>query len=267
MVSSVAILSQVVVSNAIVPAGFGLSLEQPAWDPKTGRFYVSIPVIADNPTGCNYGQVPMAPITCDGGLLVVNPVTLPPGVNTLGAFDTTSNTGVVPLHRCGPNGATLGPHDNLLLGCTPQNNPSDTETLVINAKTKNMTLIENITGSDEVWFNEGDSRYYTGSSRDCGTTGTCPDATHPGLAQLGVIDATSVLIEKIPQSSGSHSVAADSQRNFIYVPQVAPKSVVGSGGDITTVGQGICGTTNGCVAVYVHHVDEHDEGNGDSHDK
>ncbi|MBV9016756.1 MAG: hypothetical protein JO058_13980 [Alphaproteobacteria bacterium] len=248
-VNSVAILSKVEVDNTIIPKGFGLSLEQPAWDPKTERFYNSIPVIANNPAGCNYGQL-SGPITCDGGLLVVNPATLSPGTNTLGAFNPTTNTGVVPLHRCGPNGATVGPHDNLLLGCTPQNNPSDTETLVINAKTKNQTLIGNITGSDEVWFNKGDFRYYTGSSRDL------------AFPALGVIDGTSVLIEKIPQSSGSHSVAADSERNFIYVPQVAPASVVGSGGDTTTVGAGICGSTNGCVAVYVHDVDE-EEGDRD----
>jgi hypothetical protein len=270
-VNSVAILSKIVVSSAIIPPSFGLSIEQPAWDPTTARFYVSIPVIANNPTGCNFGQLSGQLITCDGGLLVVNPATLSSGVNTIGAFNPATNTGVVPLHRCGPNGATLGPNDNLLLGCTPQNNPSDTETLVINAKTKNMTLIENITGSDEVWFNPGDFRYYTGSSRDCGTAGTCPDATHPGLAQLGVIDGTSVLIEKIPQSSGSHSVAADSKRNLIYVPQVAPKSVVGSGGDITTVGQGICGSSNGCVAVYIHEVENGNEqdgnGQGQGHNK
>ena len=157
-VSSVAILTKVTVSNAIIPVGFGLSLEQPAWDPKTERFYVSIPVIANNPAGCNFGQL-SGPITCDGGLLVVDPATVTAGTSVIGAFDPTTNTGVVPLHRCGPNGATLGPHDNLLLGCTPQNNPSDTETLVINAKTKNTTLIENITGSDEVWFNKGDFRY------------------------------------------------------------------------------------------------------------
>jgi hypothetical protein len=259
-VSSVAIRTKVTVSNAIIPTGFGLSLEQPAWDPKTERFYVSIPVIANNPPGCNFGQL-SGPITCDGGLLVVDPATLTVGTSIIGAFDPTTNTGVVPLHRCGPNGATLGPHDNLLLGCTPQNNPSDTETLVINAKTKNMTLIENITGSDEVWFNKGDFRYYTGASRDCGTPGTCPNPPRfPGFAVLGVIDATSVLIEKIPQSSGSHSVAADSRRNFIYVPQVAPVSVVGSGGDITTVGQGICGGSSGCVAVYKHDVDDDEDG-------
>ncbi len=43
---------------------------------------------------------------------------------------------------------------------------------------------------------------------------------------LGVIDGTSVLIETIPQSSGSHSVAADSKRNLIFVPQSAPVAVV-----------------------------------------
>lgn len=262
-VNAVIILSKIAISNAIVPAGAGLSIEQPVWEPKTQRFYVSVPVIANNPVGCNYGQIPQTPITCDGGLLVVNPATLSPGINTLGAFDPTTNTGVVPLHRCGPNGATVGPHENLLLGCTPQNDPSDTETLVINAQTKNMSLVENITGSDEVFFNLGDSRYYTASSRDCGSASGCPDATHPGFAELGVIDSTSVLIEKIPQSSNSHSVAVDSRRNLIFVPQVAPASVVGSGGDITTVGQGICGSMSGCVAVYVHHVDK--DGDDDDH--
>src|ERR1043166_10018320 len=58
----------------------------------------------------------------------------------------------------------------------------------------------------------------------------------------------------VPQSSGSHSVAADSKRNLIFVPQVAPVATVGSGGDTTTVGAGICGTNNGCVAVFQHAV-------------
>jgi hypothetical protein len=85
---------------------------------------------------------------------------------------------------------------------------------------------------------------------------------------LGVIDGTSILIETIPQGSGSHSVAADSKRNLIFVPQVAPVAVVGSGGDTTAVGAGICGSNNGCVGVFVHHVDrDHDEhGDRDDHD-
>jgi hypothetical protein len=259
-VSAVSKITKITVDPTIVPPGAGLSIEQPAWDPKTERFYVSIPVIRDNPTGCIFTG-PIATITCDGGLMIIDPEA-PTAV--VGAFDPATNTGVLKLNKCGPNGATLGPHDNLLLGCTPQNNPNDVDTLVINAKTKNFAHVAKITGSDEVWFNSGDDRYYTGSSRDCGTSGTCPNPPNfPGFAVLGVIDGTSVLIEKIPQSSGSHSVAADCRRNKIFVPQVAPSSVVGSGGDITTVGQGICGTTTGCVAVYVHDVD--DDGH-DGHD-
>lgn len=253
--SAVSILTRILIDPAIVPPGAGLSIEQPTWEPQTRRFYTSIPVIANNPTGCNFGQQPPPPPTtplCHGGLLVIDPTNLPLGTAVIGAFNPTNNTGVVPLNACGPNGATVGPNSNLLLGCTPQNNPTDRTTLVINAKTKNFANIGNITGSDEVWFNQGDGRYYTGSSRDCGLPGGCPN----GGAVLGVIDGTSVLIEKIPQSSGSHSVAADSKRNKIFVPQSAPVAVVGAGGDTTTVGAGICGSNNGCVAVYVHDVDQ-----------
>ena len=69
-------------------------------------------------------------------------------------------------------------------------------------------------------------------------------------AVLGVVDSDNVLIETIPQSSNSHSVAADAARNLIWVPQVAPASVVGPGGDTTTVGHDLCGGSDGCVVVY-----------------
>jgi hypothetical protein len=256
--SDVDFISRITVATTIVPTGFGLSLEQPSWDPGTERFYTSIPVIANNPAGCNYGQLNPSPasITCDGGVLVVDPKQITQPFTTLGAFDTTKKTGVIALHACSPNGSTVGPNENILLGCTPQNNPSDTITLVLNAVSRAQTPINHITGSDEVWYNAGDNRYYTGSSRDCGLQNGCPT----GGAVLGVIDAaTNLLIEKVPQSSNSHSVAAAARGNFIFVPEAAPASVVGSGGDATTVGAGICGTSNGCVAVFQHKVKDKDD--------
>jgi hypothetical protein len=236
--SEVIALFKTTVDPTILPPGFGLSIEQPAWDPKTKRFYTSIPIIANNPPGCNYGQL-AGDITCSGGLLVTDP--LHPTA-LVGAFDPTTNTGVIALNACGPNGATLGLHDDLLLGCTPGNLPSGTTTLVINSTTHNYAQVAGITGSDEVWFNKGDNRYYTGSNNQIGG------------AVLGVIDGTSVLIETIPQSGGSHSVAADSKRNFIYVPETASPGI----------SAGICGSANGCIAVYKHDVDEDHEG---QHDK
>jgi hypothetical protein len=252
--SNVSIIAKITVDNAVVPAGFQLSLEQPTWDPGTSRFYTSIPIIANNPSGCNYGQLAGA-ITCDGGVLVLDPNAITRPAVTLGLFDPTTKTGVIALHGCGPNGSTTGPNENLLFGCTPQNNPSDVITLVMNAVSQVQTAVNNITGSDEVWYNDGDNRYYTGSNRDCTVPGSpCPSPSQQ-TAVLGVIDAgTNLLIEKVPQSSNSHSVAADSKRNLIFVPQVAPAGVVGTGGDTTGVGAGICGTTNGCVGVFQHAV-------------
>jgi len=260
--SAVTQLSHITIDAAIVPPGFGLSIEQPIWEPKTARFYVSIPVIAGNPAGCNYGQLP-GNITCHGGMAVIDPNVLP-STAVIGAFDATSNTGVVPLAACGPNGISVGPHGDLVLGCTPQNNPGDTTTEVINAKTKHFLNVGGITGSDEVWYNAGDRRFYTGSSRACGLAGGCP----AGGAALGVINAeTNLLIETIPQSFNSHSVAADSETNRIFVPQVAPVAQVGSGGDTTTVGAGICGGIRGCIAVYVHDRDGHDRDHDDDDDR
>jgi len=254
---------KITVDPKVIPSGFGLSIEQPAWDPSTQRFYTSIPVIAENPAGCNYGQL-VGPITCNGGLLVTDPE-VPNAIE--GLYNPLTNTGVINLNACGPNGATVGLHDNLLLGCTPANLPGSKTTLVINATTHNYANIGGITGSDEVWFNKGDARYYTGSSA---AIKSASSPLNKGSV-LGVIDGTSVLIETIPQSSGSHSVAADSERNLIFVPQTYTSSATaiplgdqnftGVVNSSPTVGQLICGTANGCIAVYTSGAkDKHEEG-------
>jgi hypothetical protein len=145
---------------------------------------------------------------------------------------------------------------NLLLGCTPGNFPPGTTTLVINNRTRNYAQVGGITGSDEVWFNRGDARYYTGSSGAIKAAGS----TLNRGSVLGVIDGSSVLIESLPVSSGSHSVAADSKRNLIFVPQsytssataipLGDQNFTGAVNASPTVGQLICGGTNGCIAVY-----------------
>src|SRR6202035_3763472 len=68
-------ITKTTIDPTILPAGFGLSMEQPAWDRKTRRFYTSLPIVANNPPGCNYNGA-AGPITCDGGLLVTDPTAL-----------------------------------------------------------------------------------------------------------------------------------------------------------------------------------------------
>jgi hypothetical protein len=270
-VSNVTKIARITVDPAIMPPVFS-AFEQPSWDPKTQRFYASIPIDATNPPGCNFNST-LGPVTCSGGFLVVDP-TAPKAV--YGAYDPVTNTGVLPLNACGPNGSNVGLDDDLLFGCNNGNFPAGTTTVVLNAKTHNYANIAGIVGSDEVFFNKGDDRYYLGASR-----AIKPASSSLGSgAVLGVVGRTSILIETIPVSSGSHSIAADSRRNLIFVPQNFTRPVttplnpsnVGTDvnfiapGSTTTVGQLICGNVNGCIAVYRHDVDEDDDDDRDDHD-
>lgn len=233
--NSVKIIVKIVINDAILPAGAALAVEQPAWDPATKRFYTSIPVIANNPPGCNLKEEKDKEVTCDGGVLVTDPLNPDPKP---GLYDPVKKAGVIPLHDCGPNGATAGPNGNILFGCTEANNKRNKTTVTLNGFTLNQVNIGGIVSSDEVFYNKGDQRYYTGSGR------------MKPVPALGVIGADNMLIEIVPISTGSHSVAADSVRNLIFVPQSAHVSVVGPGADSSTNGEAICGHKNGCIAVY-----------------
>src|SRR5262249_18720574 len=112
--STVSIIAKILMDPTLVAAGDGGSIEQPTWDPVTARFYVSVPQIRNNPTGC---PVPFTTggNACQGGLLVIDPTTVTGPVFTLGLYNPVTNTGVIPLNACSPNGATVGQHQNLLL--------------------------------------------------------------------------------------------------------------------------------------------------------
>jgi hypothetical protein len=215
---------------------------------------VSVPTIANNPAGCNYGQL-TAGVTCSGGMAVIDPTQ--PYPQTLGAFDPVAFSGVVPLQACNPSGIAGFPNGMIMESC------SVAPVTVINQQPPfNFAEVFNIGGADEIWWNPGsDKRYYLGASKHAGTPGpncvqfSATGGSIPPTTQcpaLGVVDITSVLLETIPVSSGSHSVAADSNQNYIFVPQVGTIPLVGIGGDTTTNGAAICGTNNGCVAVYQH---------------
>ena len=164
-------------SHVTVPGATG-GIEQPVWDKATKRYYISIPQLNGSLT--------------DGGVAVFNPKT--------GMVET-----VHPIANCQPSGLTLGPNQHLLLGCAAN------ETTVIDAKTGTpVAHITQVTGSDEVWFNSGDNRYYTASRNN------------PGGPVLGVIDAlTNQWIQNVPTAPNSHSVAANARNNEIFVPLTA----------------------------------------------
>jgi len=138
-------------------------LEQPVYDSDTGLFYLSVPQVGPNPA--------------DGEIAVIDPATMTrfPGFH---------------VDKCQPAGLTLGPDNHLLVGCSQDAIAAGfpPQTLVLDAITGDtVATIHEVGGSDEVWFNEGDGRYYTASRNN------------PGGPVLGVIDAEDqTLVQVVP---------------------------------------------------------------------
>jgi hypothetical protein len=170
--------------------------EQPVWDTGTGRFFISIPEVNGNKS--------------DGAVGRINPN------GTLEAL--------FPVKNCQPAGLSLGPRQDLLLGCSvvfdtagnPWTAASATTAapsqIIMDAKTGRIdSVVNGVGGSDEAWFNEGDGRYYTASRNN------------PTGPVLGVIDADDqTLVQLIPTLNRppgtAHSVAANPHNNHVFVP-------------------------------------------------
>jgi hypothetical protein len=198
--------------------------EQPVWEQRTRRFYVSIPEV-NGPGGTGP----------DGAVARIDPKT------------ATVET-MFPVKFCQPAGLTLGPRQDLLLGCSVPFDTAgtawsatDTNTaapisVIMDAKTGKIDRnVPGVSGSDEVWFNPGDGHYYLAAR------------ANPGGPVLGVIDAESQVLRQVtptfntpasaPAPRGTaHSVAVNPHNNHVFVPlpanNVFPDCL------------------NGCVAVY-----------------
>lgn len=159
-------------------------LEQSVWDHAAGRFYLAVPELGGDPAR--------------GAVAVIDP-------------RTASVVDMWPVSECEPAGLALGPKQQLLLGCSGDAIEAGfpAKTLILNARERG-SLVREITqvgGSDEVWYNPGDMRYYL-AARD-----------NPSGPVLGIIDATSnEFLANIPTSKNAKSVAVDPRTNSIMVP-------------------------------------------------
>jgi hypothetical protein len=145
---------------------------------------------------------------------------------------------VIPVINCMPAGITQGPGTDFLIGCGGHDGTQFPPLMIIfNGMTDqiisgaNCTVLPNncITqtgGTDEVWYNPGDNKYYT-AGRDM-----------PNGPVMGVIDAGRRLwLVNVPTGSNAHSIAVDQFNNHILVPlQAGPRCTTQS--------------SNGCIAVY-----------------
>ena len=175
-------------------------LEQPVFDPRRGVFYVSVPQVGANQK--------------HGEIAIIDPI-------------LRRVVGTLPVSNCQPNGAALGPRQQLLLGCSVANNTAATPlpTQVINALSGRVLATFSVGGSDEVSYDPTNQTYGLAARNN---------ATGP---VLGIVDAATLqLISALPTATNSHSIAVDSINNEIFFPLTA-------GTSNTT-----CPT--GCIGVY-----------------
>ena len=123
-----------------------------------------------------------------------------------------------PVPECKPAGLALGPQHHLAVGCSGDaiDDGAHAQTIILDDTDGHIVAkITEVGGSDEVWYNPGDNRYYT-ASRSMTSNGMKDGKPTP---VVGVIDAgTNKWIANIPSGKNAHSVAVDPGNNHIFVP-------------------------------------------------
>jgi hypothetical protein len=209
-------------------------IEQCQFNPRDGKFYLSLPDIGGGTPGVNGS-------TGNDGAVVRISGHAPFKVEAV--FPIAAATGCL-----GPQGLAVGPAHQLALGC------GGTNSLIIDDRNGGtIAVVAGEGGTDEDWYNPGSNHYYFARSTP---------------AKLGVEDAgpppAAETPPDVPTASGSHSVAADPIRNQVYVPirgNAATHPTAGKS-TICSSGKDVFGNPGsdalGCIAVFTSPSDADD---------
>jgi hypothetical protein len=159
-------------------------IEQPVWDKKTRRFYLAIPSTKANP---------------NGEVDEIDPVNM----TITGVFPTSPNCA-----PAGPAGLALIPGQRLITSC---GDVLDIATGMVVQSVPNVS-------ADEIWYNPGDERVYFG-----GFVSVPVVSGEPPYAAIGPPVPGTTPPSPIPWIGSfpthfSHSVAADSENNRVFLP-------------------------------------------------
>lgn len=163
-------------------------IEQAVYEPTSGMFFLSVPETKANPGG-RIDRID------------------PKSMKIVASY---------PVSNCHPGGLTVGPRQELLIGCSDIYAGAHAVSIVIDSKDGHVvSTITQVGASDEVWYNPGDNHYYL-AARNMTATGMKGGPVTP---VLGIIDAaTNQWIQNLPTGNAAHSVAADPSNNRIFVP-------------------------------------------------
>jgi hypothetical protein len=175
---------QVPQSQGGIAAG---GMEQPAWNPTTGTFFVSIPQLAgtNNPGG-------VSEINTSGTVLrTINFATLS-GLN-LGAGG------------CSPTGLAVGTGGIMMVGC----GNVGTQAILLKSDGSFLAKVPGLGGTDELWFDPTTKKFYVTGNNGTNTT-----------RFFDVVDENGNILQTInlPATISAHSITVDPLTGDVFVP-------------------------------------------------
>jgi len=176
--------SPIVIPGAAASDG----LEQPAWHPGTGSFFVSVPAF-------NGDQGGIAEIKTDG---------------TVGALTKFSALGIA---SCSPTGLAVGGSGNVMVGCSPASGFAQAVLLHIDPTTHIGSVVATfaVSGTDEIWYDPTTHSYYVTGKNTSG------NRIFDVISDITDSIAQQVLLP-VSANSNPHSIAVDPFTGDVFVP-------------------------------------------------
>jgi hypothetical protein len=180
-------------NKIIIPASMGGitggGMEQPAWDPKTGTFFVSIPQLGTG--GAND----------PGGVAEIN---------TSGKVLRTISFATLGISGCSPTGLAVGGSGHLMVGCSGVG----TQAIVLDPTGAGSIVktFAGVGGTDELWYDPTTNEFYI----------TGNDGTNTGrFFDVITDDSTGGTIAQhvgLPATTSAHSITVDPLNGDVFVP-------------------------------------------------
>jgi len=174
------VLGKIVYDGGAGHGAAATGIEQPVWDGQTGRFYIAIPATKAN---------------AKGEIDEIDPV----NITITRSF----------LTSCGPAGLAQIPGQRLITSCGD----------VVDISSGAVLATVSGVGADEIWYNSGDERVYFGDFTNTPVVNGVATATPPGYSVIATLPWQGTPFSPPPPVFHfTHSVAADSVYNHIFVP-------------------------------------------------
>jgi hypothetical protein len=170
-------------SQGGIPGG---GMEQPAWNPTTGTFFVSIPQLAGNPPNPNN----------PGGLAEIS---------TAGQVLRTIDFATLGISSCSPTGLAVGGGGTMMVGC----GNVGTQAVLLNSQGQLIKTIPGLGGTDEIWFDPTTGKFYVTGNNGSNTT-----------RFFDVVDQNGNILQTVnlPATISAHSITVDPFNGDVFVP-------------------------------------------------